>query len=127
MEEVDRSCDDSDSDDTALPDYTLVVWPQHGPPTYLMITTKPEKVCSLCTCFVRQSRCLSEIMFLEVDFVFVAIKATALDGIIIEVAFLILKRCRSIRVKVLLPIKLFTLKTYQSPKKFIFLTFSVQN
>ena len=83
VEEVDRSCDDSDSDDTALPDYTLVVWPQHGPPTYLMITTKPEKVCSLCTCFVRQSRCLSEIMFLEVDFVFVAIKATALDGIII--------------------------------------------
>ena len=43
VEEVERSCD-SDSDDTSMPDYTLAVWPPNESPTYLMITTRPEKV-----------------------------------------------------------------------------------
>ena len=43
VEEVERSCD-SDSDDTSMPDYTLAVWPPSESPTYLMITTRPEKV-----------------------------------------------------------------------------------
>ena len=45
VEEVDRSCDsESDSDDSAFPDYTVAVWPQNQPPTYIMVPTKHEKV-----------------------------------------------------------------------------------
>ena len=45
IEEVDRSCDsETDSDDTAIPDYTLGIWPTNYAPTYLMILTKHEKV-----------------------------------------------------------------------------------
>ena len=52
VEEVERgasgdSAEDSDSDDTALPDYTLLLWPPEQPPTYLMIATKHEKVYTL--------------------------------------------------------------------------------
>jgi len=47
VEEVSRSCDsdvDSSEEDGTAEKYTLAVWPVSGSPTYLLLSTRQNKV-----------------------------------------------------------------------------------